>query len=45
MGWEGYVNGGPFFWVPMDSGMLAFAVLPLALLATVPLFMHYARHR
>ena len=35
MSWEGYVN----------SGMLAFAVLPLAPLATVPLFMHYARHR
>ena len=45
MGWESFVNGGPFFGVPMDSGLLAFAVLPLAPLATVPLFMHFARHR
>ena len=45
MGWESFVNTGPFSWVPIDSGLLAFAVLPLAPLATVPLFMHYARHQ
>ena len=48
MGWETFVNGGRLFWAPMDSGplgLLAFAVLPVAPLATVPLFMHWARHR
>ena len=42
MGWESFVNGdpfglpaGPFFWVPMDSGLLALAVLPLAPLSNL----------
>lgn len=44
--WDCYMNGGALrFWPPVNGGMLALAVLPLASLATVPLFMHHARHR
>ena len=44
--WEGHVNGGALrLWAPVTSGIPALAVLPLAPLATVPLFMHFARNR
>ena len=43
---DGYADGGFLrIWAPIRSRLLAFAVLPLAPLATVPLFMHLARHR
>ena len=43
---DGYSDGGYLrIWAPIRSRLLAFAVLPLAPLATVPLFMHLARHR
>ena len=43
---DGYGDGGFLrIWAPIRSRLLAFAVLPLAPLATVPLFMHLARHR
>lgn len=46
--WGQYVNNGssPYeLLLHNTSNVLAFAVLPIAPLVTVPLFMHYARHR